>query len=216
MAKNPFLLRSVSIVVTAQVHNPSILNPDFLKTKEIVPDSWKVAETITTPPISRVTFENGVSWTVEEPKMTVTQPCASSFDTDYEIYELAVEYVTKLPYVPYRDLGLNCQVTMERRNPDQWVTRRFLKPGHWNKGSPKILSFAPSFLVDADDAQCSLVIQGGKTQDEGKEPEPVVIINCNFHHPGPLAVDALQSAIRRWPERQEFLLDTLNMLLRKR
>ncbi len=30
----PFSLRSVSVVVTAQFHNPSILNPDFLVSRK--------------------------------------------------------------------------------------------------------------------------------------------------------------------------------------
>ena len=35
--EDPLLVHSVSVVVTAEFHNPSILNSDFLESKEIVP-----------------------------------------------------------------------------------------------------------------------------------------------------------------------------------
>ena len=45
MSENPPIsLHSVSVVVTAQFHNPSILNPDFLESREIVPADWTVAD----------------------------------------------------------------------------------------------------------------------------------------------------------------------------
>lgn len=34
-----FWLQSVSVMVTAEYHNPSILNPDFLKFQGIVPEN---------------------------------------------------------------------------------------------------------------------------------------------------------------------------------
>ena len=215
MANNSFQLHSVNVVVTAHVHNPSILSPDFLKTKQIVPEDWVVKDTITTPPVSTVNFDNGVSWTIEEPKMTIAETCDSSFESKFQIHDLAIDYVAKLPHVLYRDLGLNCRVTLKRRAPERWVTQRFLKPGDWSKGSPKLLGLVPKLVLAADDALCMLTIQGGKTTVDSA-PEPAVIIDCNFHHKGPLTVDALQSAIQRWPERQASMLVTLDKLLRKR
>ena len=76
MSESPaFSLHSVSVVVTAQFHNPSILNPDFLVSRQIVPEGWAVAETLTTPPVSVVKYENGIS----------------------QVHQLAVEYLRKPP-----------------------------------------------------------------------------------------------------------------------
>ena len=56
----PYWLHSVSVVVTAEFHNPSILNPDFLESKEIVPSDWTGTEAITTPQVSFVRYENEI------------------------------------------------------------------------------------------------------------------------------------------------------------
>ena len=57
---------AVSVVVTAEFHNPSILNPDFLASRKIVPENWEVKETMTSPVLSFTAYENGIRWTVDQ------------------------------------------------------------------------------------------------------------------------------------------------------
>ncbi len=103
-----FWLHSVSVVVTAQFHNPSILNPDFLESREIVPEGWEVEETVTTPPMSVVKYTNGVQWAVEQGKLTVAEKCEGEpFKGGHRVHGLANAYLRKLPHVPYRELRLN-------------------------------------------------------------------------------------------------------------
>ena len=59
-----YWLHTVSVVVTAEFHNPSILNPDFLVSREIIPADWVVTEAVTTPPVSVVRYNNGIQWVV--------------------------------------------------------------------------------------------------------------------------------------------------------
>ena len=66
-------LHNVSVVVTAEFHNPSILNPDFLEKHGIVPENWAVTETVTTPTASVVKYANGVAWTVDPSRLTVSE-----------------------------------------------------------------------------------------------------------------------------------------------
>lgn len=125
----PISLHSVSVVVTAQFHNPSILNPDFLASREIVPADWKVAETLTTPPVSVVKYENGVEWSVDQSRLTVAEQSGPGFGDSYRVHPLMVAYLRKLPHVPYRSLGLNCQVSKSQANPQRWLIERFgLRP----------------------------------------------------------------------------------------
>ena len=101
MPENPrFALRSVSVVVTAEFHNPSILNPDFLKTQEIVSADWTVAETLTTPPVSVVKYNSGVEWTLDQSRLTIAENRGPAFDDGYRVHRLAVAYLQRLPYVP--------------------------------------------------------------------------------------------------------------------
>ncbi len=206
-------LHSVSIVVTAEFHNPSILNHGFLVSEGIVPQSWGIAGAISTPPFSVVEYRNGVRWTVEKQKMMVMEICDSSFGESYIVHDLATKYLEKLPHVPYRHLGLNCVVSVKRDDPVKWTTQRFLNPEVLTQKNVKILGMLPRIAVAAHDAVLNLTF--GDTNMMGIEDmrENAIGIECNVHHEGPLDVPALRVAIDRWQERQHLIIDSLGKLL---
>ena len=206
MSENPrFSLHSVSVVVTAQFHNPSILNPDFLVSREIVPADWTVAETLTTPPVSVAKYENGVEWSVDQSRLTVAEKSGPAFGDSYRVHGLVIAYLQKLPHVPYRSLGLNCQVSTPQANPQRWLIERF--GAEWLSDESAVLGMTPKFAFDAGDAVCQISI--GDAPKNGER----IALECNMHHQGPLDVDGLCAAIERWPERQTFILSALALLL---
>ena len=213
-----YWLHSVSIVVTAEFHNPSILNSDFLVSKKIVPSDWTVTEAITTSQVSFVRYENEIQWMVEQSKLTVTEitkKCDSPFRDDYLVYGLVNAYLAELPHVPYRSLGLNCVVSIKQDDPKQWLTQRFLKPGPWLEGDPKVLAMMPKFTLDAGEAVCNFSFSAGQTIPPQGESETDVIINSNVHHAGPLDADGLRTAIDHWPEKQNFVISALDKFLKR-
>ena len=211
----PYWLHSVSVVVTAEFHNPSILNPEFLVSRQIVPSAWSVTEAITTPPVSMLRYDNGIQWMVDQSNLTVTESCESFFRDDYQVYGLVNSYLAELPHVPYRSLGLNCVASMRQDNPERWLTQRFLKPGAWLEGKPEVVGLKPNFAIDAGDTTCNLMFNEGRIQNPEGDQEEAVIVNANVHHAGPLDVDGLRVAIDRWPERQDFVISALDKLLRR-
>lgn len=210
-----YRLHSVSVVVTAEFHNPSILNQDFLVSKGIVPEGWKVTEAITTPQISVVSYSNGIRWTVEQPKLTVVENCGPLFQNEYRVYGLVAAYLDKLPHTPHRSLGLNCVVSIKQDDPERWLTQRFLKPGPWIEGEPKVLGMVPKFTLDAGEAVCHLSFSAEQATPPQGEPETAVIVNSNMHHAGPLDAKGLQAAIDQWPSRQIFVTAALDKFLRR-
>ena len=202
-------LHNVSVVVTAEYHNPSILNPDFLTSHGIVPDDWTVAETLTTPPISVVKYTNGIAWTVDQSRLTVTEDCGPAFGGHYESHARVTAYLETLPHVPYRELGLNCQVSMPQRDPRRWLVERFAVD--WLRDDPGVRGMKPTVALSAEDAVCNITFADA-TRGDG----PCVAAECNLHHLGPLDVDDLRSAIVCWPERQRFVIATLRRLLEDR
>lgn len=216
MLEEPVLqLHSVSVVVTAQFHNPSILNRDFLISQAIVPESWEVAEAFTTPALSLVSYRDGIRLTVDEGKLTVIENCKSSFQEEYRVHKAVNAYLMKLPHVPYRSLGLNCQVSMRQEDPQGWLMRRFLKPGNWFQGEPIVRSMVPRFAVKAGgDAECFFTFTAGEVRIGQNESGTAVLADCNVHHAGPLNASGQKAAIARWPERERFIIEALNMFLR--
>ncbi len=216
LQKAPYRLHSVSVVVTAEFHNPSILNPDFLVSREIVPSDWVVTEAVTTPPVSIVQYDNGIRWVVDQSNLAATETCESPFRDDYRVYGLVRAYLSKLPHVPYRSLGLNCVVSLKQEQPAKWLIRRFLNSGTWLEGQPEVIGLEPSFVLDAGDATCNLSLREGWVQSpsDGNE-ESAVIATVNMHHAGPLDTDGLIEAINLWPQRQCFVISALDKLLKQ-
>ena len=210
-----FRLNTVSVVVTAEFHNPSILNRDFLASQGIVPPDWDVATSIITPPVSVVRYRNGIEWTVDQSRLNVVEQCRSSFRSEYRVHRLVNAYLDKLPHVPYRSLGLNCNVSVPLNNPQDWITERFLKPGAWLQGGPRVLGMTPKFSLDAGDAVCHFAFGNEEVPRGDRGTESAVVVDCNVHHPGPLAVDSLRAAIERWPERQGLVVAGLEKLLKQ-
>ena len=212
--KGQYCLLSISVVVTAEFHNPSILNPDFLKSQGIVPTDWEPTLAITTPQFSNIRFHNGIDWTVDQSKLTVVEICESRFQDSYLVYDLVVSYIKRLPHVPYRSLGLNFVVANTTDEPQQWLTNQYLKDGVWSHGEPSVRSMVPKFTFEADDGVlCFLSLDAGLSKLANQQPVPAVIANCNLHHEGPLDAGALRDAIGRWPQRQEFAIAALDRLL---
>ena len=209
---SPFWLHSVSVVVTAEFHNPSILNQSFLVSQEIVSKDWEVEEAITTPPFSVLRYSNGIQWIVEQSKLTVTDNPKSSFQDEYAVHHLASTYLEKLPHVPYRSLGLNCVVSFKQANPQEWLVQRFLKPEAWLEGEFEVVGMVPRFVIAADNALLHLTLNAEEMQRGDSDQESVVHIDCNFHYEGPLDSPALRLAISEWPERQDTLIKVLSNL----
>ena len=199
-------LHNVSVVVTAEYHNPSILNPDFLVSSGIVPEDWTVAETLTTPSVSVVKYTNGIAWTVDQSRLTVTEDCGPAFRDQYKSHSLVTAYLKRLPHVSYRGLGLNCQVSTLQRDPKRWLVERFAVD--WLRDDPQVRGMRPAFALNAGDAECNITLA-----EDTRDDSPCVVAECNLHHPGPLDVGGLRAAIARWAERQQFIVSTLGRLL---
>ncbi len=199
-------LHNVSVVVTAEYHNPSILHPGFLVSREIVPKDWSVAEAVTTPSVSVVQYTNGITWTVNESRLTVTEACGPAFKEHYEVHGLAMAYLQLLPHVPYRGLGLNCQVSALRADPKRWLIDRFAV--NWLRDDAQVQGMKPTFELNARDAVCNITFV-----DAIREDNPCIVVDCNVHHLGPLEVEGLQAANKRWAERQQFIVSALEKLL---
>ena len=212
MNDHQFWLHSVSVVVTANFHNPSVLNPGFLEQNKIVPHEWEVDEAITTPPLSIVGYQEGILWNLDQTTLTVTENCLPGQD-EFRVHAQVSEYVKTLPHVPYQGLGLNCVLSFDKDDAVKWLTQRFLKVGPWRKGKYSALRMAPKFVFPVGNAICNLTLNPGLVHPEENVNQEAVIASSNLHHNGPFGSESLRETIADWPEKYGEVISALRALL---
>ena len=212
MNDQQFWLHSVSVVVTANYHNPSVLNPGFLEQNKIVPHEWEVDEAVTTPPLSIVGYQEGILWNLDQTTLTVTENCSPDQD-EFLVHAQVSEYVKTLPHVPYQGLGLNCVLSLAKNDSVKWLTQRFLKSGPWRRDKYSAIGMVPKFVFPVGNAICNLTLNPGLVHPEENVNQEAVIASSNLHHDGPLDADTLRETIAEWPEKYGNVISALRVLL---
>lgn len=179
MAEGPRL----SVVVVASDHNPTILNPDFLQVQGIVPADWGwklLGPPLTSPPISVVKYDSGVSITVEPNKLQVTDDKNSSVERS-KVSEIVSKFVEVLPHVRYTAVGNNFIRIIEMENAATYVKERFFKSGPWDKG---LEAANVKFVYQVEDGRCILSVDvlSREVDVAGKrEALSAILAGANFH-----------------------------------
>lgn len=207
-----FRLHSISVVVIAEHHNPSMLNEHFLISEGIVSSDWSNGEFITTPEEASVEYLNNYLHVNQDrllfredinPPVTLTESS--------KIYDLASNYVSKQPNIPYKKLGLNYAISIVRDNPKQWLTKQFANPRFHDQN----FYMQSRFIIPlADSITLNVTFQDGAVLRNGKNEYNGIRIGCNVHHDGPFeSVDALNQNIMKRSGVKEHINDYLNSLV---
>lgn len=196
-------LLNTSVVVVAQEHNPTILHPAFLAAEKIVPAEWELAAPpICTPAFSIVKYGNGIVFTVESNRLSVTDESPSGKVADSKVPKLALAYVEKLPHVHYTAVGVNLSGFVPCDAPEVFLIARFLKEGPWNGAERRVKAFTPRFVYPVADGILRIGCDGGTLRrDQGEQR--VILINGNYHTdiPQEEQISGVQRMIGRWSDR---------------
>jgi hypothetical protein len=212
-------LFNFTTVILGEFHNPTILNPDFLSGQNIVPKGWgwEVAETITTPPLALVRYENGVSIRVEQHKLQLGDPNVEKGPGESKLAEIAAGYVTTLPHVRYTAVGTNFHGFIEMSDPAGYLTQHFLKDGSWNNEQHPLhaVGFRLVYMLEGG-CRSTLSIDFGEVKPEAaEEKKPAILVTGNFHRecaeqPGPSDVEKhLKQVFNDWDTFQTLVRDTV-------
>jgi hypothetical protein len=180
-------LVELSIVVLANDHNPTILNPDFLALQGIVPREWgwKLAgPPITTPPFATVTYDSGVTVSVETNKLQVVDRSTKVSLSTTKILLITQKYINVLPHVRYTAAGVNFRSFVELEEPDTYIKDHFLKQGPWDNGTHELQAVGLSFTYPLHGGKIGLSLEAGgiinRTAEEEKHRSGIVV-SANLH-----------------------------------
>src|SRR3989338_2693512 len=130
-----FNLDSFSIVILAQAHNPSILNPDFLKNQGIISNLLTPNKIICTPPVAQVSYVEGISITAEFDKLQFTDVSPKRIPLESPVPEISEKYIKTLPHVKYTAIGLNFighYTKKDNKLISSFLYNKFLKKDSWS------------------------------------------------------------------------------------
>jgi hypothetical protein len=201
-------------VVVGSTHNPTILNPDFLSAEGIVPKSWDwdVADTITTPPLAMVRYENGVTIMVDQGKLQVTDPDVERGPEKSKVCEIASAYVKTLRHVRYTAVGNNFQSLIPMASPDDFLKHLFLKEGPWNAPARNLDAVGIRLIYPLPSGKLTVAIDSGEAKlPHEAENSRVVLFNANFsrdcsEHPAfEEVLKFVHKAMDDWVSYQELL-----------
>lgn len=199
-------LLSFSIVVVAEYHNPTILNPDFLARNNIVPDDWgwKLGEDcFSTPPLAQVKYENGVSLLCEQSKLQVVDGSESVDPAGSPVDVIAVSYLRTLPHVRYTGLGVNFKAMIPCEQPSRVLMDRFLQDGPWSNPEQRLEDMGLRLVYAIDHGRLRLSLDAGEVRsEEMQDVQTAILAGANFHHdlPGDAPVDQVERIVKRKSE----------------
>lgn len=186
------VVRELSIVVLGNDHNPTILNPDFLKVNNVVPNDWELAEPpVCAHPVASVSFNNGVRIVANINRITFAELFELTGDGEVETPGIAHRYIETLPHVEYRAVGINPKghVVFETLNDAKnWFMSKFLQDGPWRmfNGQPADGAVKIIYTLDARTTLSLTADVGTLTwqtdKDKDKEEIHVVTFAANVHH----------------------------------
>jgi len=207
-------ITNASLVVLAGFHNPSILNPDFLKSQDIVPSDWKINESITSMTLSQVRFKNNITITLEPSRLRVSTDTLSNFHEEFPIYDIGARYIEELPHVNYTSIGINWKVAVPKSKPDSWIAKKFLNTGAWRDQKPRIAGVVITLQMYDRNIRTAFKIAGAKFAFPGRVPFMGIEVDTNAHHEGPFdGVTEITKLINNWPRRRQFVLDQTKRLM---
>ena len=191
-------LDSISVVVTAKHHNPSILNPDFLERNGIVPVGWVIVDNLTTQAFSLVRYDNGVEWHLDPLKAILTETSELAVDGSRRIPSIITSWLRQLPHVPYHDLGFSWKLSVRQPAARDWLMDHFFR--HDTPSNRSVSRVQPRFTIDADGKQLNLALDERESTD-GDQVE----VKCSLYFRGLDDSVKMQQEIGEW-EKHESLI----------
>ena len=173
------------VVIVGSSHNPSILNPDFLRHNNIVPEEWKTVagETFSSPMASQVSYRKG-----EKALLVSSDISRLAFlekdaeKNEFACPDMARRYLKTVPHVRYTAVGLNLalRVPAAAGVGKDILTKHLFRPGPWGDYEGVSPGLEASFVYDLGSKKISLSVGVDSTGQAGAKKDEIVF-RGNIH-----------------------------------
>ena len=178
-------IQELSIAITANNFNPTILNVDLLKLSGVIPPDWELAR----PPVlsdrlANIAFKNGINLVAQARTITISEPVADS--TGLLAPDVARRYVETLPQADYQLLHIVPKSLVAFPNhvdgAREYIVETLLAPGAWRQVGHAPVQAALNLFYQLERGQLSLSIQEARLQQLDKASVPAVLFTGSFNY----------------------------------
>ncbi|VVM08201.1 hypothetical protein [Methylacidimicrobium tartarophylax] len=205
------------VLVASAGLSPGIINGDFLKKQQVIPNEWEIAlpSPMSAPTASSVSFRSGVSILALPDRLQVSDRLPAGDPAHSAVAQIAKGLVGVFPHARYSAVGINFRTFVELSDGVGFLRRRFIKEGAWLEEKKQLCGAGVRFCYSLDGARMNLQLDDGELTKEGGEKVNGIAISCNFHsnikaYP---ARDRVDEIIGQFETSWKFYLDTRAELL---
>jgi hypothetical protein len=181
------ITQEFGIIIAAKNHNPTLLNPDFLKYSGIVPTEWELArQPISTQNGSQVAFTNGVLIVAEPTRVIFIEAIEAKAAAEIIIADIAKKYVQTLPNVEYEAVGLNPRSYMnfdqQQDAARQYLAETLLSPGPWQEVGTAPVRATLNLVYTLERCPFYLTVSEAALRNPDETSTPIVLFNGSFSY----------------------------------
>ncbi len=216
----------ISLVLVAHNHNPTVLNPDFLRNNGIAGADWTIAANpLCTDVAARVQYTNGVSVTSQPDKVVFAQ-CTDELRldrTEVLVAEMAALYAETLSHVDYRATGMNVhqfERAAAQEAADDVVRRRYMRDGAGARHGHSPTAIGLQFVYREAPVVARVTVNSGLlTREDSGERIPAVLYETNVHRDLDTEASVEERALaaagfaRSWPSLMDLVTELVERVL---
>lgn len=142
-----------SIVLAGTGFSPTSYSAETLIDKGIVPDSWKITNSVSNNLLSITAFDDGrVVLRVEKTKIIIADNLLSETDTvdNSEIPNVAKNFIEKYKHLTFSAIGINFDVIFERPTEGSFLLNNFIVPDRRKTGDYEVHSAGVKLMYNLE------------------------------------------------------------------
>jgi hypothetical protein len=201
-------IRQVEFVLAVDKHNPILLNPEFLKSRDVIPVDWELAQPPTyTNGTALVAFQNGIYLAHQGTIIAFFEDTRAKSLENLKVPEIVCKYIKSFPQEHYRAIGLNLEGHTTFDTQDQardYLFETLLNSEHLHESDQSLVQAVSNFIYKLDRGVLTLTVRNTGLQISETENIPVILFAANFHRdiaeiPEEERLQALPQIINNWP-----------------
>lgn len=173
---------NLSVVLIADNVDPSMINPDFLRHNDIVDPGLQTGQSpVSTPVLSQVTFERGLSVVARPDRFEFAQQ-GQVLAEDAESPNVARRFLEKIPYPPYKAIGINLTgARLLDRGSENGVADALIEGGGWMAFGDVSPAVSLKAVYHCEGRQVTLDVHDAKRRVSDGSESPGLVFAANFH-----------------------------------